>query len=618
MQFHEEEEYTKQFDFSLWKKLILYARPFYKYLVVIAVSMMITARVDVGYTEMTQYAIDNFVSKGQIEQLWRFVAQYMLMMILQVGSIFTFIRYAGKVEIGMCRRMRQLCFERLQEQPFAYYDKTPVGYLMARMVADIQRLGDTVGWGLIDLLWGGAYLVFVAVRMFQLNVWISLSVLTVVPVLAVVSVYFQRKILASYRSVRKLNSKITASFNEGIMGAKTTKTLVREEANTAEFRELAHSMRDASVRAAVLSALFMPIVMSLGSIASAYVLWRGGLDVSIGGMSFGVLTAFMTFTVTLFEPIREIARIFADLQSSQAAAERVISMLETEPGIQDTPEVVEKYGDAFHPKRENWESITGDISFENVSFQYKDGEKVLTDFSLEVKAGETIALVGETGSGKSTIVNLICRFYEPTEGRILIDGRDYKERSQLWLHSHLGYVLQQPHLFSGTIRDNIRYGKLEATDAEVEAAARLVDAEGFIQKLEKGYDTDVGEGGNRLSTGEKQLVSFARALLAEPIIFVLDEATSSVDTETEQRIQQAIQTALSGRTSFIIAHRLSTIRSADRILVIADGKVTEQGTHRQLIRQRGHYYELYTNQFKEELEAQILGKRRVEDAPAKA
>ena len=314
----------------------------------------------------------------------------------------------------------------------------------------------------------------------------------------------------------------------------------------------------------------------------------------------------MTYAMQIFEPISNIARRFAEMQQAQAAAERVITLLETEPEIADTPEVIEEYGDSFHPKKENWPKIHGDIEFDHVTFRYTGGEKVLDDFSLQIKAGQNIAIVGETGSGKSTIVNLICRFYEPTEGEIKIDGVDYRKRSQLWLQSNLGYVLQTPHLFSGTVRDNIRYGRLEATDEEVETAARLVNAEEFILALENGYDTDVGEGGNRLSTGQKQLISFARAMIANPAIFILDEATSSVDTETEQKIQAAIQTALSGRTSFIIAHRLSTIRSADRILVLQDGKIIQSGTHRELLGCQGYYRDLYTNQFRDERQRSLL------------
>ena len=482
---------------------------------------------------------------------------------------------------------------------------------MSRLTNDTQRLGDTVGWSLVDLCWGAVFLVACSVQMFALNWRLTLVVLLVLPPLAVISWKFQKGILNAYRQVRKRNSQITAGFNEGINGAKTTKTLVRENMNVEEFNEVAGQMRDASVRAATLSALFLPIVVSLGSLATAYVLWQGGNEVLASavaetGMTIGTLQVFVNYTVQFFQPVRDIARIFAEMQSSQAAAERVISLLETEPDIVDSPEVEAVFGDNFHPKKENWPKLVGDIDFEDVTFRYKDGEKVLEHFNLHVDHGQTVALVGETGSGKSTIVNLICRFYEPTEGRILIDGADYRTRSQLWLQSNLGYVLQSPHLFSGTVADNIRYGKPEASDEEVRRAARLVGAEPFILAMKEGYESQVGEGGNRLSTGQKQLVSFARAILQSPAIFVLDEATSSVDTETEQLIQHAIQTVLAGRTSFIIAHRLSTIRSADRILVIQDGKIIEDGTHRQLIARQGYYYKLYTNQFQEEQGLDIL------------
>ena len=609
MQYQEEQDYTKRFDLSIWKRLLVYAKPFYKHLAAITVTMLLCAGFDVIFPLLTREAIDGYVSVGRTAGLGLFALKYMAVVIGQIICIFTFCFLSGHVEVGMTNRIRDIGFKRFQELPFSFYDQTPVGHMIARMTSDTNRLGETVGWGLIDLFWSAGYIVMTAVVMISLNWKMSLMVMLVMPVIAVIAVWFQKRILQNYREVRKTNSKITGSFNEGIMGAKTTKTLVREEANAAEFVELTGRMKAASIRAAVLSALFMPIVSTLGSLAAAYALWKGGYDVFTGAMSFGTLTVFISYTTQIFEPISNLARIFAEMQSAQAAAERVVTMIETEPEIADTPEVIEKYGDSFHPKKENWPAIKGDIEFKDVTFRYNAGEKVLSHFSLKIEAGETIALVGETGSGKSTIVNLICRFYEPTEGEILIDGVNYKERSQLWLQSHLGYVLQQPHLFSGTIRENIRYGRLDATDAEVEAAARMVNAEAFILKFEKGYDTDVGEGGNRLSIGQKQLISFARALIANPAIFVLDEATSSVDTETEQIIQEAIKTALSGRTSFIIAHRLSTIRHADRILVIQHGEVTEQGTHAELIRQKGYYYNLYTNQFREERENALLGIR---------
>lgn len=612
MQSFQEQDYTKRFDLSLWRKLIKVAKPYHKNLIAVVLFMAVSAIIDVIMPNMNAYAIDVFIANHSTAGLVGFVVAYAMLTAVQVATIFGFLRQCGIVETGTCYLIRKLGFQKLQELPFSYYDRMPVGYLMSRLTNDTQRLADTIGWSLVDLCWGAVYLVACAVRMLTINWRLGLIVMLVLPPLAVISWKFQKAILAAYRQVRKNNSQITAGFNEGINGAKTTKTLVREELNIQEFETVSASMRSASIRAATLSNLFLPIVVSLGSLATAYALWQGGNSV-IGGthvfgvaMTVGTLTMFINYTVSFFQPVRDIARIFAELQSAQAAAERVISLLETEPDIVDSPEVVAQYGDNFHPKTENWPKLIGDIAFEDVTFRYKEGEKVLEHFNLHIQHGQTIALVGETGSGKSTIVNLVCRFYEPTEGKILIDGADYRTRSQLWLQSNLGYVLQSPHLFSGTVADNIRYGRPDATDEEVAEAARMVGAEPFIRNMKDGYQADVGEGGNRLSTGQKQLISFARAILTNPSIFVLDEATSSVDTETEQLIQHAIQKVLAGRTSFIIAHRLSTIRSADRILVIQNGKITEDGTHQQLIAKQGYYYQLYTNQFQEEQGLEIL------------
>ena len=607
MQYQEETVYTKRFDLGPWKKLFSLSRPFYGNMWAILIAATITAVFEVGFPLFKKYAIDGFAATGDLTGVLPFILGYLACIIGFSVCIFWFIKQCGKVEVGLCRHIRHTAFKRLQELPFSFYDKTSVGYLIARMTSDTQRLGDTIAWGLLDILWSLAFLLIVSVTMFILNWKLTLITLAVVPLMAVITGIFQVRILKNYREVRRINSRITGAFNEGIMGAKTTKTLVREDANYEEFQVLTSSMRRSSIRAAVLSAALYPIIIGLGGFATAFLLWKGGHDVFVtGSISIGTLTAFVSYATQLFDPISNLARIFAEAQQSQAAAERVISLIETEPEIADTPEVVAEFGDNFNPKTENWPTLIGDIEFKDVSFRYTGGETVLKNFNLTVKAGETIALVGETGSGKSTIVNLLCRFYEPTEGEILIDGVNYKQRSQLWLQSNLGYVLQQPHLFSGTIRDNIRYGKLTATDEEVEEAARMVNADHFIATLEKGYDTDVGEGGNLLSTGQKQLVSFARALIGRPAIFVLDEATSSVDTETEMKIQHAIQTALSGRTSFIIAHRLSTIRGADRILVIQDGEITEAGSHKELLKLKGYYHDLYVNQFRDERERSLL------------
>lgn len=610
MQQFEEQDYTKRFSLSLWKKILVYAKDFHKDLLKLMVYMGLTAGCDVAFPLMTTYAIDHFIPNlnhpGGTQGLPVFIVAYVALVAFQVFTIYRFLYLGGKIEVGTCYTIRRMAFRKLQELPFSYYDTMPVGYLMSRVTSDTQRLAETIGWSLLDLVWGAVMLVATSLTMFLVNWKMTLVVLLVVPPLALISWWFQQKILHSYRAVRKINSKITGAFNEGIMGAKTTKTLVREDMNMAEFTTLTHDMKRSSVRAASLSAVYLPVVVSLGSIATAYALWRGGNQVLIGGMTLGVLQLFVNYTIQFFEPIRNIANVFAEMQSAQAAAERVMALLETQPDIVDSPAVEEIFGDNFHPKKENWPALRGEVEFSHVDFRYKDGDKVLSDFNLTVKAGETIALVGPTGAGKSTVVNLVCRFYEPTAGVIKIDGVDYKERSQLWLQSNLGYVLQEPRLFSGTIRDNIRYGNLAASDEEVEQAAQMVNAEPFILKMEKGYDTDVGEGGSRLSTGEKQLISFARAILADPRIFVLDEATSSVDTQTEQIIQHAISQVLTGRTSFIIAHRLSTIRTADRILVIDGGRIAEMGTHQELLRQKGAYYSLYTNQFQEEQAMELL------------
>jgi ATP-binding cassette, subfamily B, bacterial len=606
MTVNEEQDYSKKIDLSLWIKLLKYTVPYKKLMIALGFVMICVAGIDVIFPLMTKYAIDHFAVTHSLEGLKYFVMGYAVLILVQAVNIYLLIAIAGKVDMGICYDIRKHGFKRLQELSFSYYDKTAVGWLMARMTSDTSRLADTIAWGMVDFVWGITMMIGIACVMFVINWKLALLSLAVMPVIVLLSLYFQQKILNAYRRVRKTNSKITGAFNEGITGAKTTKTLVREEKNLEEFKVLTGEMYSSSLQAAIFSSIYLPLVLALGSIGTALALWYGGKGVLLQTLSYGTLVLFVQYTIQFFEPVRELARIFAELQSAQASAERILSMVETEPEITDSQEVIDKYGEPFSPRKENWPHITGNISFKNVSFSYKDGERVLENFSLDVKAGETIALVGETGSGKSTIVNLACRFYEPTEGQVMIDGVDYTQMPIAWLQSNLGYVLQTPHLFSGTVKDNIKYGKLDATEEEIINAAKLVNAHDFISKLENGYDSEVGEGGSRLSTGEKQLVSFARAILANPRIFVLDEATSSIDTETEHIIQEAIQIVLEGRTSFIIAHRLSTIRSADRILVIREGKITEQGDHKLLMKQKGYYYRLYTNQFMEEQELQIL------------
>ena len=604
---YEEKEYAQSFDWRVWRGLMPFLRPYRKTIALVVVFNLLCALIDILLPLFQRYAIDHFIEEGTTEGMFGFGVAYFAAILLQALFVILFTRGSMRIEMYFGRDLKRACFVHLQTLSFSYYNVTPVGYIHSRVMSDTNRIATMTAWNLFDMLWSLAYVLGVFVAMLLLNVQLAMLIILVVPAIAALTWYFQNRILHWNRKVRKLNSKITGAFNEGITGAKTSKTLVIEEQNHRQFRELTEEMRASSVRAARLSAVYIPLVLFVSSAATAVVLARGGFLVGRDLLLLGTLSAFTSYAVGIFEPIQQFARNLADFISMQASMERVTGLLHEVPQVVDVPQVVEKYGDTFHPKRENWETIRGEITFEDVSFRYPDGdEDVLRHFSLHIPAGATVAIVGETGAGKSTLVNLACRFFEPTEGRILIDGVDYRERSQLWLHSSIGYVLQSPHLFSGTVMENIRYGRLEASEQEVRRAAEAVSADTVVNKLEQGYDTPVGEGGDRLSTGEKQLISFARAVLADPRIFVLDEATSSIDTETEQLIQNAIARLLEGRTSFLIAHRLSTIRHADVILVVKDGHIVEQGRHEELLRRQGYYHTLYSRQFAEEAALRLL------------
>ncbi len=605
---YDEQDYTKSFQLSIWKRLIPLLGAFRRDFVLLFILNLACAAVDVALPLFQRYAIATFIERDTLRGLIPFALVYLAVILFQALTVVGFSRNAMYIEMSLGRDLRRDLFHHLQTLSLSFYNVTPVGYLIARLMSDTNRIAAMISWNLADLLWALFYVLGSFGAMLALNWKLALVILLIVPAIALLTGYFQGRILHWNRKVRKLNSKITGAFNEGISGAKTSKTLVTEEQSTDSFRALTGQMHDSGVRAARLSAVYIPLVLFCSSLAVAIVLLRGGSMVTRQVLEIATLSAFAAYAVAVFEPIQTIAANLSEFISLQASIERVTGLLDEKPRIVDTPEVVAKYGDAFHPRRENWEPLNGEIEFRDVSFRYPDGgEDVLSHFNLHIPAGTTVAIVGETGAGKSTLVNLACRFFEPTSGQILIDGRDYRERSQLWLHSNIGYVLQNPHLFSGTVRENIRYGRLDATDGEVESAARAVSADTVVAKLEKGWDSDVGEGGDRLSTGEKQLISFARAVLANPRIFVLDEATASIDTQTEQLIQEAIDHLLRDRTSFLIAHRLSTIRKADLILVVRDGQIVEQGTHLELLKRKGYYHDLYSRQFAEEHAAKVLG-----------
>ncbi len=563
--------------------------------------------IDIGTPLLQRYALNHFVGLGTLDTLAPFILMYVFVILFAGVSNFFSAKTALWLEVRLDRDLRNAAFEHLQTLSFSYYSQNSVGYIHSRVMSDTSRIGALFSWTIIDSVWQGAYVIGAIVAMLIVNARLALLVLTILPLLVVLFSVFQKKLVRINREIREINSKITGNFNEGITGAKTVKTLVIEDRIEHDFKAETDNMLRRSVRAARLRGVFGVTMNFASSLALAIVLWRGGF---IARSEVGTFSMFMSYAQGMMEPIRWLVDAFSDFVTTQVNIERLTKLLETKPDVNDSAEVAAIYGDSFDPKKENWEELRGDIEFKDVSFKYPDGDEyILEHFNLKIPFGTNVAIVGETGAGKSTLANLVCRFYEPTAGSVLIDGRDARERSQLWLHSAIGYVLQTPHLFSGTVRENLLYAKPDATDEEIERALKLVSADEVVARLEKGLETDVGEGGDMLSTGEKQLISFARAILADPRILVLDEATASVDTITEQKIQRAIDTIIRGRTSIVIAHRLSTVRNADIILVVKDGKIIEQGRHEELLAAHGHYYRLYTRQYEDEATSAFLSKK---------
>ena len=586
----EEEEYTSQLTTPVLKRILGLLRPHWKWVLGFLLTIAITSGLDAYFTFLNKQFIDQGIMLGDRERLMYLATIYGSFIVFQAAAVFTFIYLAGVLGERIQYDLRKMLFNHLQDLSLSYYAQNSVGRLIARVTSDTGRVSDLLTWGIVDTTWAVMNIISSAIFMAIINWRLALIVLLIIPIMMIVAVEFRKKILAEFRVSRRANSKITGAFNENFQGVRVVKALGREDRNTEEFQGLTTKMYKASYRAAWLSALFLPTVQIIAAVALGVIVGYGGLQIQIGLITIGGIQAFVAYLTFMMWPIQDLARVYAEMQHSIASAERIFKLVDTPPDVHNRPDAVEA------------KTLLGEIEFDRVDFYYEDRKPVLTDFTLKVKPGEMIALVGPTGGGKSTIVNLLCRFYEPQKGVIRINGRDYMDYTLESIHERIGIVLQTPHLFSGTARENIRYGKLDASDADVEAAAKVAGAHDFILTLEKGYDHNVGEGGNLLSVGQKQLISLARAALARPELFIMDEATSSVDTLTEALIQRGMEALMQGRTSFVIAHRLSTIRRADRILVIEDGRIAEQGTHAELLRQRGHYYRLYTQQFRHELE----------------
>lgn len=594
----EDDAQPRGMNLALWRKLLEYTLRYKVEVIILAACAITTAISEIAFPLITRSVIDSIAEHGAEFEVGYYATLYFGFVVLLCVSITGFIWYAGTIRNHVSHDIRQDGFINLQNLSFSYYDFRPVGWLMARMTSDCERLSNILAWGLLDFFWSLTMMFGIAIAMLYMDISLAIVVLAVVPLLAWLSIYYQKRILKSARIVRKTNSKITGSFNESIMGVQTSKAFVKESENLNQFGNLTDDMYQASVLNKIQAALYLPLVLILGSIASGLALVFGGLEVLWGTMTAGTLVAFLTFSRHFFEPIEQLAHWFAEMQMGQASAERVISLIEARSVIADSPEVLARMSSNYPQDVaiDGMPDIISKIEFKNVSFSYDVGPLILDSINLTINKGENIAIVGSTGGGKTSLVNLLCRFYEPTHGEILINGVDYRQRSLHWLQSNLGIVLQSSHIFGGTIFDNIGYGKLTASKTDVMQAAKRSGAHDFIMMMDDGYQTQVGEGGSKLSAGEKQLISFARAILADPKVLIMDEATSSVDTVTEQTIQNGLAELLYGRISVVIAHRLSTIRNADRIVVIEKGQIAEMGSHDALLSQRGRYYKLYCQQ----------------------
>lgn len=619
---------NKKIDLRVWIKVFKYLLPLWPFIILLIFWLMAVSFYDSSFVPSMNAALIN-ASKTDLNfytdifkvnlnlnilgfkfsiTFLQYIIIYIIMILIRSVGIFIVFYLSNYFAMKIMTSLRTDAFKKIQELSFSYYDKTPSGWLISRLQNDASNIGDIVGNSLINVFWIVLALIFTLITMFTINWELSLIILATTPFVFIIIVFFEKIILKASRIARSAYSDFARWLSECINGSQTIKTLAIEETIFEESKEITNDVMVKRRKSMKVGASFYPIISIISSLTSALIIILFPIFGANKEATFNTATLvlFIGFVGQIYDPLKQLSELFSELMNTQANVEKMFSLLDTKPELVDTPEVIEKYGDIFNNKVENFEKIKGDIEFSHIYFSYNKDTEIIHDLNLIIKEGTSVAFVGETGSGKSTTVNLLCRFYEPTKGTILIDGLDYKSRSVGWLRSNIGYVQQTPFIFKGTVLDNIRYGNHNATKEEIISICKLLDIDEFISNLKDGYDTYLKDGGSELSLGQKQLISFARALIRNPSILILDEATSSIDTETEAKIQTSIEKMLKGRTSIMIAHRLSTIVNCDSIFVMKDGYIIENGTHKELMNKKGYYYSLYMNQFKDlEIDSQL-------------
>lgn len=629
-----EEQDTRKLSAKPFKKIAKYALKRWPILLLIGIMMLLTSFYDASFMPMmdrsifTSLELLNTIERGsildfvvQVKMIFNisfevtfpiFCTIYALSIIVRCLTIFTTFFFTNYLEMLIMNDLRRDSFRKVQQLSFSYFDATPTGWILARMENDTSSVGELLAWGVMRVVWTIFEISFLLITLFSSSWQLALIVLATTPIIIIITPIFQHFLLKFSRITRNAYSNFVRWLSECINGTATIKTLAIESNVTNEARDVVKDIAKKRRKSLGVQTFFGPIVNIVSCVAIAililicYPILDGTSSITWLVIDTAIVVLFVHSVGRIYNQIADFSELYGEFVANQANAEKITSLIDQKPALVDRDDVIAKYGTLLEPKIEAYEDVLGDIEFQNVSFSYIENTEVLHNINLKIKQGTSVAIVGETGSGKTTTANLICRFYEPTSGDILIDGVPYRDRSVGWLRSSIAYVQQNPFVFTGTFKENITYGNLKATDEEVKDAAKLVDIDDFIVAQPLGYETKLSDGGNHLSVGQKQLLSFARAIIRDPKILILDEATSSIDAGTEAKVQLAMTKLLKNRTSIVIAHRLSTIVGCDRILFMENGKIIEDGSHHELMMKKGRYYELYLSQFKElELGEQI-------------